>query len=65
VPYIESDNEDIKGSTDQRTDVTEPNTDVTGQSVGSRFYIEGGKGYSILDELIVSHGHVHANSNSS
>jgi transcription elongation factor SPT6 len=37
--------------------VTEPNADLTGQSVGNRFYVEGGKEYSDLDELIVNHVH--------
>ena len=37
------------------SDVTEPNADVTGQSLGNRFFVEGGKEYSDLDELIVNH----------
>jgi transcription elongation factor SPT6 len=37
------------------TDVTEPNADITGQSLGNRFFVEGGKEYSDLDELIVNH----------
>jgi len=35
--------------------VTEPNADVTGQSLGNRFFVEGGREYSDLDELIVNH----------
>ena len=35
--------------------MTEPNADVTGQSLGNRFFVEGGKEYSDLDELIVNH----------
>ena len=35
--------------------MTEPNADVTGQNLGNRFFVEGGKEYSDLDELIVNH----------
>jgi hypothetical protein len=35
--------------------VTEPNADLTGQNIGNRFFVEGGKEYSDLDELIVNH----------
>ncbi|KAL6300573.1 SH2 domain-containing protein [Sparassis latifolia] len=39
----------------QHIDVVEPNADPTGQTLGTKFIVEGGHQFSDLDELIVNH----------
>jgi len=36
-------------------DVTEPNADPTGQTIGSQLIVDGTHSYADLDELIVNH----------
>lgn len=38
-----------------RTDVVEPNADLTGQTVGSKLIVDNAHTYSDLDDLIVNH----------